>query len=31
MRRKPIPDEGDLVAVEVTVEFGEELHERLSL
>src|ERR1022692_2875313 len=28
MRRKSVPDEGDLVAVQVTVELSEELHQR---
>jgi len=26
--RESVPDEGDLVAIEVAVELGEELHER---
>ena len=29
VRRESVPNEGDLVAVEVTMEFGEELHDRL--
>jgi len=29
VRRESVPDEGDLVAVQVTVELGEELHEGL--